>query len=214
MNHNSLLQHYTILKTLKDLSNIIFLSDSNELPFRMKWDLLETDTDTYVLFSTKKSAHMQLVRISKATQAVHAIASFSIEPKSYNIQINKIYNGGTGFLFTGEENIMRFLEPGKKEVINLNALPQEAMRGLLGGAGIEELEFQYGTLHNFDGDSFAMYCIFSLLYYVDNICEKVKGEHFNGLSLLNIVSNEDDLDLLVSSLTVLKEKVQKDLDYA
>lgn len=213
MNQHSLVQHYEILKSLKEISHALFLNDSNDLPFRMKWELMETETDTYVLFSTKKSAALQLVRVNKTKQAGYTIARFSVETKNYQPQPNKIYKDGTGFLYAGDETTLRFVEPGKKEPEVLECLPLYTVRNLLLDDGLEELEFQYGTLHNFEGDSFEMYCLFSLLHNVDDIGNEVKSGYHNRLSFLDVVGN-GVLDSLVQSISELKVKLLQDLENA
>lgn len=213
MNQHSLVQHYNILKTLKEISHAIHLSESNDIPFRMKWDLMETSTDEFVLFCTKKSSALQLVRINKERKAGYTIAKFEVTGKNYYSGKNSIYKAGNGFNYVGDETTLHYVEPGKKEPVVLECLPIETVRNLLLDEGLEELEFQYGTLHNFDGNSFEMYSIFSLLHNVDEIGTALPDGNTNRLSFLDIVDG-DVVDALLQSLIELKNKIVEDLTYA
>lgn len=213
MNQHSLVQHYHILKTLKEISHAIYNSKSNDIPFRMKWDLIETETDEYVLFCTKKSASLQLVRINQAKNAGYTIAKFEVSNKNYYEIKNKIYSNGKGFSFYGDGPTINYVEPGKKEAVELDCLPLYTVRNLLLDDGLEELEFQYGTLHNFESDSFEMYSIFSLLQNVDDICAPLHDKSTNRVSFLDVVG-DGVVDSLVESLVNLKEKILQDLSHA
>lgn len=211
MKQHSLVQHYNILKALKEICHTLYNSDENSIPFRMKWDLMETETDEYVLFCTKKSSALQLVRINKEKKSGYTIAKFSVSHKNYYSTKNTIYNNGKGFNFYGDETTLHYVEPGKKEAVELECLPLYTVRNLLLDDGLEELEFQYGTLHNFDGDSFDMYCIFSLLLNVDDICTPLDNDATNRLSFLEVIGSDDVTDTLVETLVNLKDKIIQDL---
>lgn len=213
MNQHSLVQHYNILKTLKEISHAIYLSESNDIPFRIKWDLMQTYTDEYVLFCTKKSSALQLVRINKERKAGYTIAKFEVSHKNYYNSKNSIYKNGKGFNYNGDETTIQYVEPGKKEAVELDCLPVGTVRNLLLDEGLEELEFQYGTLHNFDGDSFEMYSIFSLLHNVDEIDKPIADQTINRLSFLDVVG-DNVVDSLLLSLTELKNKIVEDLSNA
>lgn len=212
MNQHSLLVHYNIIKTLKEISHAIYLSNSNQFPFRMKWDLLENETESYALFSTKKSA-LQLSRINKVKGAGYPMAKFEVANANTAIDSNGIYRGGTGFTIHNSKPFLNYLEPGNKTPEVLEPLPMDTMSSLLFNEGLEELEFQYGTVLNFVGTSFEMYCLFSLLHNVDEIGTPIANNTFNRVSFLDIIDDSVE-DELLSSLVQLKDKIILDLSHA
>lgn len=213
MNQKSLIQNYSLLKTLKEMSHAIYRAENNPMPFRMKWVLCETETEEFVLFCVKKTASLQLVRVNKQRGTGHTIAKFSVDEKPYQADTNKIYNDGNGFVFEGEKTSVNYIEPGKKVPVSLECLPIETVRSLLLDDGLEELEFQYRTLYNFGDTSFEMYCIFSLLQNVDDIHIPIADKTVNRLVFLDIIDDEYSTELL-KSLEELSEKLSLDLENA
>lgn len=210
MDQKSCITHYRILQSLKDISHALYLSESSDIQFRMKWDVLETDTNNYCLFFTKPTAALQLVRIDKEKKVGHTIAKVEVAKNYYGSNKNNMYRGGTGFAFNGTDRTLNYSEPYKNTLVELECLPVESVRSLILEDSMEELKFQYETLHDFSGDSFEMYCIFSLLHNIDDIAEPIKDGTINRVSFTEVVLDED-VYKLKEELTVLKEKLTKDL---
>lgn len=218
MNQESLIKHYRICKHLINFSILMHNNPNNSnIASRMQWNVLDTDTDSYNLFFNRYNNTFEFIRTQKLTNIGYKIAVSSIGKNgSYNHSNNYIFGGlsnrSYGIRVNGEIKVIKYVPPDNSPAIELDPLPIESMRGLLIDNSYEELEFQYGTLHNFENDSFPMYCIYSLLFHVDDIAESIAPDFLKNIDLLKPVYDEDVNELELNLDSILHKAI-KDIEY-
>jgi len=213
MNHHSLVQHYKILKHMANLSEVMFNNGKNpDIAKRMKWDIYETDDDTYRVLFDKTTSLFELIRIHKSSG--YKLANTSITNTVLSYVNNYIYSGASngssfGLRLNCREKDIIYVTPDNRSKIDLSILPDTVLE-LLERDCYEELEFQYSTLYNFEGQSFQLYCIYSLLSHADNIHTFPVPGYYVNIDLVKRVY-ESDIDEVESALYNLLQKTIKDL---
>lgn len=206
MNKNSLIKHYRILKNLTAFAKILFTNIKNpDIGYKMQWTLFESDEDVYHLYFNKDICTFELTRVHKQLSTGYRIAEVGITKKSngYFKSNNYIFGGTTaqsfGIRYSGSRETMLYISPDDNSSIELEPLPIESMKGLIVDDSYEEMEFQYGTLHDFKNESFQMYCIYSLLHHVDEIGEEVSSGYVYEIDLFKNIY-ESDLEGLSNAI--------------
>jgi|AGFS01.1.fsa_nt_gi hypothetical protein len=195
MNHNSMLKHYRMIKYIQQATVLLDQSDSTEIKHRMMWDLGDVnDTHSLRLFYTRGSNEFIVMIMNNETHNGNTILKTHLaENNGYYSPEN--YLTGKSLVLSGKKTTLRFTEKNAHEAIELESLPVEAGGSLIVRDEMEELEFQHSTVTAFDGHSFGLYCIFSLLNIVDNM--------FDGY----VAKNEKKYDQYINLPTVVDDSI-------
>ncbi|WP_416470402.1 hypothetical protein [Salmonella enterica] len=211
MNHNTLFKHYRILKHLVECSKKLDQSAGNpEIKFKMMWELGEFDEKVIRLHYAKDNASIQMSIIDPIKHDIKRIVKIRMAHNNhYYDKKNYLSYNGNGFTINGSDKI-RYTELNAHEHILLDPLPLETAGSLVLRDSLEEIDFQYNTLYNFTGNAFQMYCIFSMLFHIDNITKPFymnSGEEV----LMNVELSMNIPENIIDDLAVRVEEFHKKL---
>lgn len=213
MNHDALILYYKILRDLIEMSDAFRQAgDDPDIAYRMKWWLFETEEDDYVLFFNKDDSALLLMRQTKEKSIGHTIAKVDIVDMSRWLSDNYIFQSGNGFQIGKNNDTIKLLEYGSSNVLSeIQAFNFETAKSLLNDDVLQELEFQYSTVHNFSSEVFKMYCLFSLLVRLDGT--KEDSSTTNRIAFMGVSHHLHDsvLPMLQETIFNLKTKVKEDL---